>query len=49
MLQKTALFITLRNNAKLRNMLPVSDAEKLVHAFMTSGLDAIDWTIVMHC
>ncbi len=39
MLQKTALFITLRNNAKLRNMLPVSDAEKLVHAFMTSRLD----------
>uniref|UniRef100_A0A8C1NK58 Reverse transcriptase domain-containing protein n=1 Tax=Cyprinus carpio TaxID=7962 RepID=A0A8C1NK58_CYPCA len=41
---KTAFF-HLRNIAKLRNMLPVSDAEKLVHAFMTS----IDWTIVMHC
>ncbi len=27
------------NIAKLRNMLPVSDAEKLVHAFMTSRLD----------
>ncbi len=29
----------LRNIAKLRNMLSVSDAEKLVHAFMTSRLD----------
>ncbi len=28
-----------RNIAKLRNMLIVSDAEKLVHAFMTSRLD----------
>ncbi len=27
------------NIAKLRNMLSVSDAEKLVHAFMTSRLD----------
>ncbi len=35
---KTAFFY-LRNIAKLRNMLPVSDAEKLVHAFMTSRLD----------
>ncbi len=35
---KTAFF-HLRNIAKLRNMLPVSDAEKLVHAFMTSRLD----------
>ncbi len=35
---KTA-FIHLRNIAKLWNMLPVSDAEKLVHAFMTSRLD----------
>ncbi|KAI2647110.1 putative RNA-directed DNA polymerase from transposon BS [Labeo rohita] len=35
---KTAFF-HLRNIAKLRNMLPVSDTEKLVHAFMTSGLD----------
>ncbi len=35
---KTAFFL-LRNIAKLRNMLPVSDAEKLVHAFMTSRLD----------
>ncbi len=34
---KTAFF-HLRNIAKLRNMLSVSDAEKLVHAFMTSGL-----------
>ncbi len=32
-------FFHLRNIAKLRNMLPVSDAEKLVHAFMTSRLD----------
>ncbi len=29
----------LRNIAKLRNMLSVSEAEKLVHAFMTSRLD----------
>ncbi len=35
---KTAFF-HLRNIAKLRNMLSVSDAEKLVHAFMTSRLD----------
>ncbi len=35
---KTA-FLHLRNIAKLRNMLCVSDAEKLVHAFMTSRLD----------
>ncbi len=35
---KTAFF-HLRNIAKLWNMLPVSDAEKLVHAFMTSRLD----------
>ncbi len=35
---KTAFF-HLRNIAKLRNMLPASDAEKLVHAFMTSRLD----------
>ncbi|KAI2657273.1 RNA-directed DNA polymerase from mobile element jockey [Labeo rohita] len=35
---KTAFF-HLRNIAKLQNMLPVSDAEKLVHAFMTSRLD----------
>ncbi len=35
---KTAFF-HLRNLSKLRNMLPVSDAEKLVHAFMTSRLD----------
>uniref|UniRef100_A0A8C1ETF6 Reverse transcriptase domain-containing protein n=1 Tax=Cyprinus carpio carpio TaxID=630221 RepID=A0A8C1ETF6_CYPCA len=35
---KTAFF-HLRNIAKLRNMLPVRDAEKLVHAFMTSRLD----------
>ncbi len=35
---KTAFF-HLRNIAKLRSMLPVSDAEKLVHAFMTSRLD----------
>jgi len=35
---KTAFF-HLRNIAKLRNMLPVFDAEKLVHAFMTSRLD----------
>ncbi len=35
---KTAFF-HLRNIAKLRNMLTVSDAEKLVHAFMTYRLD----------
>ncbi len=35
---KTAFF-HLRNSAKLRNILTVSDAEKLVHAFMTSRLD----------
>ncbi len=35
---KTAFF-HLRNIAKLRNMFTVSDAEKLVHAFMTSRLD----------
>ncbi len=35
---KTAFF-HLRNIAKLLNMLSVSDAEKLVHAFMTSRLD----------
>ncbi len=35
---KTAFF-HLRNIAKLRNMISVSDAEKLVHAFMTSRLD----------
>ncbi len=35
---KTAFF-HLRNIAKLRNMLTVSDVEKLVHAFMTSRLD----------
>ncbi len=35
---KTAFF-HLRNISKLRNMLSVSDAEKLVHAFMTSRLD----------
>ncbi len=32
-------FFHLRNIAKLRNMLTVSDAEKLVHAFMTYRLD----------
>ncbi len=35
---KTAFF-HLRNIAKLRNMLTVSDAENVVHAFMTSRLD----------
>ncbi len=35
---KTAFF-HLRNISKLQNMLSVSDAEKLVHAFMTSRLD----------
>ncbi|KAI5621275.1 hypothetical protein C0J50_19210, partial [Silurus asotus] len=29
----------LRNISKLRNMLSISDAEKLVHAFMTSRID----------
>ncbi len=37
MLQNSILH--LRNIAKLRNMLSVSDAEQLVHAFMTSRLD----------
>ncbi len=40
---KTAFFHlrirNIRNIVKLRNMLPVSDTEKLVHAFMTSRLD----------
>ncbi len=35
---KTAFF-HLRNIAKLRNMLSFSDAEKLVHGFVTSRLD----------
>ncbi len=35
----TTAFFHLRNIAKLQNMLTVSDAEKLVHAFMTSRLD----------
>ncbi len=35
---KTAFF-QLRNIAKLWNMLSVSDAEKLIHAFMTSRPD----------
>ncbi|KAF7690623.1 hypothetical protein C0J45_24441, partial [Silurus meridionalis] len=35
---KTAFF-HLRNISKLRNMLSISDAEKLVHAFMTSSID----------
>ncbi len=35
---KTAFFY-LRNIAKLRNMLSFSDAEKLVHGFVTSRLD----------
>ncbi len=35
---KTAFF-HFRNIAKLQNTLPVSDTEKLVHAFMTSRLD----------
>ncbi len=35
---KTAFF-HLRNISKLQNMLSVSDAEKLVHVFMTSRLD----------
>jgi len=38
MVQEKAVF-HLRNIAKLRNMLSISDAEKLVHAFMTSRLD----------
>ncbi len=37
-LTETAFF-HLRNIVKLRNTLPVSDAEKLVHAFMASRLD----------
>ncbi len=38
MLQKQHSSI-LENIGKLQNMLPVSDAENLVHAFMTSRLD----------
>ncbi len=38
MLQKTAFFY-FGNIALQRIILPVSDAEKLVHAFMTSRLD----------
>ncbi len=38
---KTAFF-HLRNISKLQNMLSVSDAEKLVHAFMTSRLDYLN-------
>ncbi|KAI5102046.1 hypothetical protein C0J45_7398, partial [Silurus meridionalis] len=33
------VFFHLRNISKLRNMLSISDAEKLVHAFMTSRTD----------
>ncbi len=45
---KTAFFHR-RNISKLRNMLSVSDAEKLVHAFMTSRLDCCNTLfIVMH-
>ncbi len=40
---KTAFF-HIRNIDKLRNMLSVSDAEKIVHAFMTFRLD-----YCMHC
>ncbi len=36
-------FFHLRNITKLRNMLSVSDAEKLMHSW------PLDWTIVMHC
>ncbi len=36
---KKIAFFYLRHIAKLRNMLSISDAEKLVHAFMTSRLD----------
>jgi len=32
-------FFHLRNIAKIRNILTQSDAEKLVHAFVTSRLD----------
>ncbi len=39
LLFKKTAFFHLRNIAKLQNMLSVSDAEKLVHAFMTSRLD----------
>ncbi|KAF7708165.1 hypothetical protein HF521_017222, partial [Silurus meridionalis] len=35
---KTAYF-HFRNIAKIRNMLSISDAEKLIHAFMTSRID----------
>jgi len=39
MCYNNSLFPPYRNIAKLRNMLSVSDVEKLVHAFMTSRLD----------
>ncbi len=45
---KTAFF-HLRNFAKLRKMLPVSDAEKLVHAFMTSRLDYCQSQSQLYC
>ncbi|KAF7696006.1 hypothetical protein HF521_006100, partial [Silurus meridionalis] len=34
-----AAFFHLKNISKFRNMLSISDAEKLVHAFMTSRID----------
>jgi len=39
-------FFHLRNIAKLHNMLSVSDAEKLVHAFMTSRL--VYYLLMLH-
>uniref|UniRef100_A0A8C1J9N2 Reverse transcriptase domain-containing protein n=1 Tax=Cyprinus carpio TaxID=7962 RepID=A0A8C1J9N2_CYPCA len=42
---KTAFF-HLRNIAKLRNMLPVPDAEKLVHAFMTVSFTKYYYLII---
>ncbi len=42
-------FFHLRNIAKLRNMLTVSDAEKLVHTFMTSRLDYCNGPLLGAC
>ncbi len=48
---KTAFF-HLRNIAKLRNMLTISDAEKMqfdAGTYYQFLMQSLDWTIVMHC